>query len=215
MLTFVSHSDTFSHHGRMKTAGWILLVALIVAGGLAFFALDFPRQPSNDMAPSLRKGDLVLACRVCGAPQRGDVVFFSVPEKPAELSLRRVVAIPGDKVEIQKGRVLVNGEPLPEEKIAPMTLDLDPVATGPHPYDAAIETLGTHHFRTLRDRNVSPAPDRPAETLADAYFLLADRRTLTSDSREYGPVKRRAIRSRALRILSAGDGDAARQAKIP
>ena len=57
--------------------------------------------------------------------------------------------------------------------------------------------------------------DRPPETLADAYFVAADRRTLVRDSRDYGPVARASIRSIALRVLSAGDHDAARQGRLP
>ena len=59
--------------------------------GLALFAVDFPRPSSDDMAPGIRKGDLLLACRVCGKPQRGDVVLFTSPDN-GPLSIRRVVA---------------------------------------------------------------------------------------------------------------------------
>jgi signal peptidase I len=200
----------------MRTLGWILAVALVVAAGLAFFALDFPRQPSNDMAPCLRKGDLVLACRVCGAPRLGDVVLFSVPEHPAELSLRRVVAMPGDRVEVVKGRVLVNGAPLAAERTGTLSLDgMDDASPGPRSFEVTVEDAGAHHYRTVRDSSTALAGDRAAETLNDAYFLVADRRTFAADSREYGPVPRKNIRSRALRVLSAGDADASRQTRLP
>jgi signal peptidase I len=200
----------------MKTAGQVLLVALIVAGGLAFFALDFPRQPSNDMAPGLRKGDLVLACRVCGSLQRGDVVLLSAPKHPEQLLLRRIVAVPGDRVEVKVGRVLVNGEPLPAEKPESLTVDgIDALHPTARVFESTLETLGAHRYHTLRDPAMQPAGERPVETLVDSYFVLADRRTLAADSRDYGPVKRSAIRSRALRVLSAGDGDTSRQTRLP
>ena len=49
----------------------------------------------------------------------------------------------------------------------------------------------------------------------EVKFVLADRRTLVRDSRDYGPVPRASVRSIALRVLSAGDHDSARQAKLP
>jgi signal peptidase I len=200
----------------VKRLGWIVVPVLLVAGGLAFFAFDFPREPSNDMAPTLRKGDLLLACRVCGKLGRGDIVLFAPPEKPAELSLRRVVAVPGDRVEVRRGRVLVNDEPLAAEENGLVALpDLDGLGAGARNFKVAVERAGDHQYRVLRDPQVAESGDRAVETLADSYFLLADRRTLAADSREYGPVARSRIRSRALRVLSAGDNDAARQTRLP
>lgn len=200
----------------MKRLGWLVVPILLVAGGLAFFALDFPRLPSNDMAPSLRKGDLILACRACGKIGRGDVVLFAPPEKPAELQLRRVVAVPGDQIEVHKGRVLVNGEPIPAEEAGTTSInDLDGIGSGPRGFKLSIESNGGHRYRVLRDLQASESGERTPEKLVDSYFLLADRRTLAADSRDYGPVPRSRIRSRALRVLSSGDNDPARQSKLP
>jgi hypothetical protein len=62
---------------------------------------------------------------------------------------------------------------------------------------------------------VALAGDRKEVRLDDAYFVLADRRTLVRDSRDYGPVPSASVRSIVLRVLSAGDHDAARQGKVP
>ena len=67
----------------------------------------------------------------------------------------------------------------------------------------------------VRDLGVISSGDRAPETLADSYFVAADRRTLVRDSRDYGPVPRGSIRSIIVRVLSAGDHDAARQGKLP
>jgi hypothetical protein len=67
----------------------------------------------------------------------------------------------------------------------------------------------------IRDLSVALAGDRKQVTLDDAYFVLADRRTLVRDSRDYGPVPRGSVRSIVLRVLSAGDHDAGRQGPIP
>jgi signal peptidase I len=193
----------------------IILVVALVAMGLALFAVDFPRPASDDMAPGIRKGDLLLACRVCGKPQRGDVVLFTSPDN-GPLSMRRVVAVPGDRIEVHHGETLVNGQPLDATDSGIVKLaDVDPVSSQPRPFSLAVEKSGEHEYRVVRDLGVTSTGDRPPETLADAYFVSADRRTLVRDSRDYGPVARASIRSIVLRVLSAGDHDAARQGRLP
>ena len=199
----------------MGARGVIVLVVALVAMGLALFAVDFPRPSSDDMAPGIRKGDLLLACRACGKPKRGDVVLFTSPDN-GPLSVRRVVAVPGDRVEVHSGEMLVNGKPLDDSDAGTVKLaDIDPVSSQPRPFSLAVETSGNHEYKVIRDLGVVSSGDRAPETLHDAYFVAADRRTLVRDSRDYGPVPRGSIRSIVLRVLSAGDHDAAREGKLP
>ncbi len=200
----------------MGARGWIVLVAALVAMGLALFVVDFPRPTSDDMAPNIRKGDLLFACRVCGRPQRGDVVLFSAPDANGTLSVRRVVAVPGDRVEVHKGQLLVNGKPLEDTDAGTLELpDGDGGAKQPRKFAVATERTGAHEYRVIRDVGVVSLGERPAVMLDDAYFVAADRRTLVRDSRDYGPVARASVRSIVLRVLSAGDHDAARQRRLP
>lgn len=199
----------------MGARGVIVLVVALVAMGLALFAVDFPRPSSDDMAPGIRKGDLLLSCRACGKPQRGDVVLFTSPDN-GPLSVRRVVAVPGDRVEVHNGQTLVNGKPLDETENGIIKLsDIDPISSQPRPFSLATEKNGEHEYKVVRDLGVISSGNRAPETLADAYFVAADRRTLVRDSRDYGPVPRGSIRSIVLRVLSAGDHDTAREGKLP
>ena len=93
--------------------------------------------------------------------------------------------------------------------------DVDPVSANPRPFYVAVEKNGEHEYRVVRDLGVTSTGDWPPESLADAYFVAADRRTLVRDSRDYGPVPRASIRSIVVRVLSAGDHDAQRQGRIP
>jgi signal peptidase I len=203
---------------KVRVVGfWTLGGMLLVAGGLLLFAFDFPRVHSNDMAPGLRDGDLLLACRVCGTPQRGDVVMFAPTDADSEekLSFRRVLAVPGDKVEVKKGEILVNDRPIFSEKEAPLQLPIGQVTEQPVKFEAVTETTGKHRYLAIRDAEVSSVADIPATTLTNGFFLVADRRTFTRDSRHYGPVLKTRIRSIVKRVLAAGDKDAARQTWLP
>jgi signal peptidase I len=192
-----------------------LLLLAVVAMGLMLFVVDFPRTLSDDMLPNLRKGDLLLACRVCGRPQRGDVVLFTAPGG-GPLSIRRVVGVPGDRVEVRAGQTLVNGQPLTAEEHGTLRLGgIDPVSTEPRSFAARAEHAGAHDYTVVRDHGVAQSGNRPAQTLDDAYFLVADRRTLVRDSRDYGPVRHAAVRSIVLRVLQSGDRDGARAKSVP
>jgi signal peptidase I len=196
----------------MGARGVIMLVAALVLLGLALFIFDLPRPDSDDMAPNIRKGDLLFACRVCGAPVRGDVVLFTPPDGKG-LIVRRVIALPGDTIEVKKGVMLVNGAPLVEVDPAytpPFTL-----AGEPHELTVSVEKNGMHEYRVIRDVTLAPSPDRRPLKLGDEYFLAADRRTQAKDSRDYGPVAHAAVRSTVLRILRAGDGDGTRPKRLP
>jgi signal peptidase I len=188
------------------------LLLPLVAAGLTLFVFDFPRAGSEEMAPNLRRGDLLLACRLCGGPDRGDVVVFANPDHQGELSLRRIVGAPGDRVEVKSGGVWVNGIPLVDEPLPPLTLTID---GAPRTFDAVGEKVGAHQFRAIRDHGVRSTSNRAPQMLDDEFFVIADRRTLARDSRDYGPVRARDIRSRVVRVLHAGDGDAARQRAVP
>jgi signal peptidase I len=203
---------------KIRVVGfWTLGGALLVGGGLALFALDFPRVHSNDMAPGLRDGDLVVACRVCGSPQRGDVVAFSPndTESDEKMSFRRVIAVPGDKVEVKKGEILVNDHPISSEKDQPLSLPIGQTSNEPVKFDTSVETAGKHRYQVIKDPQVSLNGDVPAQTLTREYFVVADRRTFSRDSRQYGPVLKSRIRSIVKRVLSAGDKEPSRQTWLP
>src|SRR6184192_3927563 len=157
----------------MGARSWIILVIALVAMGLALFAVDFPRPSSDDMAPGIRKGDLLLACRACGKPKRGDVVLFTSPDN-GPLSVRRVVAVPGDRVEVHHGEILVNGKSIDASDGGIVKLpDVDPVSSQPRPFSLALEKSGDHEYKVVRDLGVVSSGDRAPETLADAYFVAA------------------------------------------
>ena len=62
------------------------------------------------MAPALQPGDRIVATRALGQHvARGDVVVFRDPADSSRLSVKRVIALPGDLVESREGRVFVSG----------------------------------------------------------------------------------------------------------
>jgi signal peptidase I len=112
------------------------------------------------MEPTFHSGDRCLLNRmalVFGSVQRGDMVVLR-DRGDSDFAIKRIVGVPHDEVDIRKGRVLINGEPLKEDYLAPLTRTWTPRGDG--------------HYK------LGP----------DAYFVLGDNREVSEDSRYYGPV---------------------------
>jgi signal peptidase I len=66
------------------------------------------------MAPTLNDGDRALATRDVGVLERGDIVGFRYPRDESKSFVQRIVATPGDRIEMRDGRVTLNGALLDE-----------------------------------------------------------------------------------------------------
>lgn len=96
--------------------------------------------PSSSMEPGLVVGDYIIVSKFAygwsraslpfnpplpggrllgGAPERGDVVVFRLPRDPGQTWIKRVIGLPGDRIQVRAGQVFVNDKPLPQ---TPMTL---------------------------------------------------------------------------------------------
>jgi signal peptidase I len=89
------------------------------------------RVDGSSMIPSLVHNNYVVVNRLAyqfGEIERGDVVVFKFPQNPEEDYIKRVIALPGETIEIANGMVYINGQPLQEPYIqAPMLQDYPPV----------------------------------------------------------------------------------------
>lgn len=71
------------------------------------------------MVPTIQPGDRVLGLRTAywfSSPQQGDIVIFWFPDNETELYVKRVIGMPGDKVEVRDGLVYLNDSPQPLEE---------------------------------------------------------------------------------------------------
>lgn len=170
-------------------------MALLIAVGLRGFAIEAFKIPSGSMLPTLQIGDYVLVDKLrygvrlgrrwllrFGAPQPGDVVVFTDRKDPSLTYVKRVVALPGEVVEIRDKQVLVNGVP--------------------RDVPAAFFTQRSHvQYEGARD-NFGPArvPRR-------RVFVLGDNRDQSFDSRFWGFVDLRDVKGKALLVYWSADGD--------
>ena len=115
------------------------------------------------------------------SPDRGDIIVFMFPEDETKDFIKRVIGLPGDRVEVRDKNVYINGQPLSE----PYTQHVDP-AVLPHQVQPR-DNLG------------------PLTVPSDSYFVMGDNRDQSLDSRFWGYVKREKIKGKAFLIYWSWD----------
>lgn len=181
-----------------------------------FFRLavaDWNPIPSGSMRPTLLEGDVVLVNRLAydlklpltdvvvaplGEPQRGDVVTFASPKDGVRL-IKRLVALPGDVVEMRNEVLFING--VAGEYLAPVAVS-EPLEGGQTPAIQVRERVAGH------ERAVQVLPELnalrsfgPVQVPAGQYFFLGDNRDNSADSRFIGMVPRHLLIGRAQSVL--------------
>lgn len=101
-----------------------LLLAMILYFGIDAISSRV-RVQNVSMQPTLYEGEFVLVSKISywiGSPQVGDVIVFHAPSEPGEDFIKRIIGTPGDTVNVQDGKVFVNGNRLDEPYIADVPL---------------------------------------------------------------------------------------------
>ena len=152
--------------------------------------------------------------RILGSPpQRGDIVVFRLPRDDSQDLIKRVVGLPGDRIQMIRGQLYINGEPVKRERIE----DFVDAEEGGQPIRRWRETLPngvSYNILDLEDNG--PLDNTPVYAVPPGrYFMMGDNRDNSADSRvldEVGYVPFENIVGRAEIIyFSIGEGASAWQ----
>jgi len=203
LLTELNEDDTASAVVRPKKNIFreyaeALLIAAVLALFIRTFVVQAFKIPSGSMKPTLLVGDHILVNKfIYGVkipflnftlipiktPKRGDIVVFKFPEDPKKDFIKRVIALPGDTVQIHNKKIYINHELMED----------------PH--------------GTYLDPHVIPAGARPRDNVgpltvpSDSFFVMGDNRDHSYDSRFWGCVDLSAIKGKAFIIYWSWDGE--------
>lgn len=114
-LSYINHEKSFNVNILYQVLQWVFLVFIAVFLGIAvIYAFGIRASVVGDsMEPVLSNGQEVLINKIAyqfSAPKQGDVIVFRPNgNENAHLSVKRVVATPGDTVQIIQGKVVING----------------------------------------------------------------------------------------------------------
>jgi signal peptidase I len=114
-----------------------LLLTLVIFLLIRFAVQNF-RIEGFSMEPNFHDGQFLLVNKLIymfHPAERGDVVIFRYPNNPSRDFIKRVIGLPGDKVEIVNGRVIINGQALDESyPLNPGTYSYGPTVVDPDEY---------------------------------------------------------------------------------
>ncbi|MEJ0011403.1 MAG: signal peptidase I [Bauldia sp.] len=153
-------------------AGFVLLSLFVFKPAVRTFSVE-----SGSMAPTLMAGDYILVDGTARAPERGTLIAMALPSDPSIAYLRRVIGLPGDRVQMLNGVLQLNG--------APATLTGTDMQV-PGEYGTVYsETLPGGATHLVLDELQNGVSDNTAlfEVPAGRYFVLGDNRDNAQDSR--------------------------------
>ncbi len=221
--------------GRAKDAAepwWIeypksFFPVILIVFVLRSFLVEPFKIPSGSMIPTLLVGDFILVNKFAygirlpivnkkivdvGEPKRGDVMVFRYPVDPSLDYIKRVVGLPGDRVEYRNKRLTINGAPVPETQID------DYLSRERMQYSQRfVENLGGVEHQILNEEQAPPYVAQRfqfpyAENCqynssgfvctvpSGHYFMMGDNRDSSSDSRVWGFVPDENIVGKAFFI---------------
>lgn len=198
-----------------------LIVVIVVCCAFRSAVADWNDVPTGSMTPTLLVGDRILVNKLAydlkvpfttwhllewGDPERGDIVVCFSPADGNRL-VKRVIATPGDTVELRGNRLIVNGAP---STYAPLADDIAATVKESSPRDHvfASETLGKVTHAVMGTPALIAKRDYGPVTIPDGmYFMMGDNRDESFDSRMFGFVPRDQIVGRTSRLVFSLDYD--------
>ncbi|MCB0356983.1 MAG: signal peptidase I [Bdellovibrionales bacterium] len=186
-----------------------LLLAIVIAILVRTFVFSAYKIPTNAMYPTLHVGDFIIGSKLSYGlqvpfsnrkiavkkPKRGDVVIFKCAKASSGECIKRVVAVPGDRIQIVKKNLFINNQKaeyqfLPLEKSG-MAKVIENIA-------GSQRQISITHSRVLE--NYGPVVVPPQH-----FFVLGDARDGTEDSRVWGMIENSRLIAKAIFIWMSLD----------
>ena len=190
----------------VKTLFWAAVIAIVIRT----FAYEPFNIPSSSMVPTLLIGDYLFVSKSAygygkysfpgdlvpvegrvweGDPERGEVIVFRPPGEPDTDFIKRLIGLPGDRVQMRQGRLYINDVMVERQRIEDYVNPDDP---GAGPVPQYMETLpgGVTHRIIEMQGDLGGNDDTPVFVVpAGHYFMMGDNRDGSADSRELSQAK--------------------------
>ncbi len=162
---------------KKETTDWFksLFWAIIIAVFIRIFFVGNFKIPTTSMVPTLMVGDRLISNDIIykiRKPKRGEVVIFKYPEDPKRDFVKRLIALPGEKVLIKEGKIYINGNEVKEPRIS------------------------CRYYYSDGDYGVGKEIEVPPKS----YYVLGDNSINSKDSRYWGFVPEKDLVGEALFI---------------
>ncbi|MBB4286704.1 signal peptidase I [Roseospira goensis] len=222
---------------KKKTGGFgetirTVIYAVLIAIVIRTVAFEPFNIPSASMVPTLLIGDYLFVSKfsygysrhslpfsfppfsgriLASEPERGDVAVFKLPSDPSVDYIKRIIGLPGDRIQMVGGVLHINGRPAPRERLQDAVWHDQ--AGSVHRSPRYRETLpnGRSHVILEDRRDTGPLDDTREFTVPEGhYFMMGDNRDNSADSRaDVGFVPFENLVGRADLLFFSTDGSAA------
>jgi signal peptidase I len=189
-----------------------LFLAIVMALILRLFVFSAYKISNPTMEPNLKLGDFIVGYKLPygfdvpfsdrhigrAQPRRGEVVIFKCPRNLTQVCVKRIVGLPGDRVEIRGKRLVINGQMAKYE----LSQEL--------PSKVLIQqrrlVVLREKFAGVKARSIIISDSKELSDFSpyivppDSFFALGDNRDFSEDSRHWGAVPLKSIESRAAMV---------------
>ena len=196
---------------RSRTSGGVaetaktLVYAIVIALFIRTFFYEPFNIPSASMVPTLLVGDYLFVAKFSygysryslpfglplipgriffSPPKRGDVVVFKLPRDPSIDYIKRVIGLPGDRIQMKNGILNINDTPVPREPTEECEIPAEDA--GGAPFQHYWETLPGGVRHCIFELSDNAALDNTGVFVVppDHYFMMGDNRDNSADSRD-------------------------------
>ncbi len=153
----------------------ILVISLAIVVPIRYFIVQPFIVRGASMEPNFYDGQYLIideATYNFRKPVRGEVIVFRYPRDPGQFFIKRIIGLPGERVQIANGRVMIFNSDHPDGVLLDETY--------------------------LAPANRRTYPDEDKALASSEYFLMGDNRDFSSDSRMWGPMDRKFMVGRTL-----------------
>lgn len=201
---------------NLRSLGGLLLIVFAVRWSVA----SPYHVPTASMEPTIKVGDRLLAFKLAynlkvpftdwvlaewGSPQRGDIIVFKFPKNPDIDYVKRVIGVPGDRIEVLDDIIHINGKPqgkVPKEESRAV---LDDIQDRKEHKELFLETLEEREHWTLQNKSgYRPFTQNgfgPITVEEGSLFVMGDNRDNSNDSRVWGFVPMSYVRGKAEFVI--------------
>lgn len=188
--------------GEVREYGESIFIAIAIALLLRVFLIEAFKIPSGSMLPTLQIQDHIFVNKFAYGPtipwtdvrlfadlppKRGDVVVFEYPDpdprNPRQDYIKRVIALPGDVLEVEGGHPIINGWKVPHCRVGDYTFSSD--GGYPESGELFMEFLGEHSYLTFYESHRNDGLQGPYPVQEGEFWVLGDNRNNSSDSRAW------------------------------
>ena len=152
----------------------VIVIAAVIILPIRYYVFQPFIVSGSSMEPNYSNGQYLIIDELSyrlGDPQRGDVIVLRYPNDPKQFFIKRIIGLPGEKVQIDNGNVTIFNKEYPDGKVVDESY-------------LPNQGLSFPHNTTLIGGK------KTIELGSDQYFMMGDNRLASSDSRDWGPLKR-------------------------